>query len=303
MNNKYYLSNLLPDESDHRDFIFKTTMLPRDLPRKFDYINYAGEIENQLTLGSCVANSTASSLELLAQRNGLTVDYSRLFLYYNLREPYSELKGKDNGAYMRDGFKMVNKFGICNESDWDYIISNVNVTPSDLAYNNALQNKVTEYQRIISGKNDTITNIKYALLNGYPIIFGITLDESFYYISGSLANQKYLGTNNPKKIIGSHAMSIIGYDDDLNSFIVENSWGTDWGDKGLCLIPYDVLQKDCSDIWICTGFKDFKMDAMYVAPKPTLMEKIKSFIKDNKQFLIILLISFGISLLEILINF
>jgi C1A family cysteine protease len=33
-------------------------------------------------------------------------------------------------------------------------------------------------------------------------------------------------------------MCIIGYDDNRQLFIFQNSWGTKWGDKGFCYIPY-----------------------------------------------------------------
>ncbi len=48
-------------------------------------------------------------------------------------------------------------------------------------------------------------------------------------------------------------MNIVGYDD-LESFIIENSWGTSWGDNGYGLISYAVMLKDTNDCWVCTGF-------------------------------------------------
>jgi C1A family cysteine protease len=36
-------------------------------------------------------------------------------------------------------------------------------------------------------------------------------------------------------------MCIIGYNDDKKCFIVRNSWGKDWGDKGNCYMPYDYF--------------------------------------------------------------
>lgn len=40
---------------------------------------------------------------------------------------------------------------------------------------------------------------------------------------------------------GGHAMLCVGYSDPDRVFIVRNSWGPDWGDKGYCDIPYDYL--------------------------------------------------------------
>ena len=38
---------------------------------------------------------------------------------------------------------------------------------------------------------------------------------------------------------GRHAMLLVGYTG--NFYIVKNSWGTDWGQQGYCLIPKNVL--------------------------------------------------------------
>jgi C1A family cysteine protease len=39
---------------------------------------------------------------------------------------------------------------------------------------------------------------------------------------------------------GRHAMLMVGYTG--NFYIVKNSWGEDWGDKGYCYIPKNVLE-------------------------------------------------------------
>lgn len=58
--------------------------------------------------------------------------------------------------------------------------------------------------------------------------------------------------------VGAHAMAIVGYDDALDGFIVENSWGTGWGDKGYGVLPYTVL-RDAFEIWAIRGFDGITM--------------------------------------------
>ena len=43
---------------------------------------------------------------------------------------------------------------------------------------------------------------------------------------------------------GLHAMLIVGYSDRQEVFIVRNSWGTSWGDKGYGYVPYDYICND-----------------------------------------------------------
>ena len=52
--------------------------------------------------------------------------------------------------------------------------------------------------------------------------------------------------------LGGHAVLAIGYDDSQGRFIVRNSWGQKWGDKGYFTMPYDYLTTpDLSDdFWV-----------------------------------------------------
>ena len=52
-------------------------------------------------------------------------------------------------------------------------------------------------------------------------------------------------------LLGGHACYCLGYDDSKSSFIVRNSWGTGWGDKGHFYIPYQYLTNSnlADDFW------------------------------------------------------
>lgn len=288
----YKIDNILPDKIDDRDYLFLDQVNTGILPTKVDNRKYAREIENQLTTSSCVANATVSALELLAKKAGLDINLSRLFLYYNLREPYANLKEKDKGSYLRDGFKSVNQLGICTEDVWKFNVSKVNTKPDQNSYNKALENKVQEYKRIVGfssltgGDDYAIQSMKVALAKGYPITISMTLGKTFTFLKGALSTHNYIGVNNDS--IGGHAMNVVGYDDSLQGFIVENSWGSNWGDNGFCLIKYDVIKKDCKDVWVCTKFKDLTIEEEIIIPTyetiniNTSSTEYNYYIKDDK---------------------
>ena len=54
---------------------------------------------------------------------------------------------------------------------------------------------------------------------------------------------------------GGHAILIVGFDDNRQLFIVRNSWGADWGDRGYCYFPYSyVLDSNyASQFWALLG--------------------------------------------------
>jgi len=260
---EFLITGVLPDQEDKRDYIFTSKLSKARKPVKIDLRNYAGEIEDQLHTGSCVANAACSALELMTSRTGKITDLSRLFVYWNVRAPYSYLKGKDKGSYLRDAFKSINKFGVPDEKDWDFIENKVNEEPPKEVFEKAKNNKVLEYRRI--NKKD-IESIKAALIEGYPVIFSAGLGKKFIGLKGPLKNQRYIPVNPwTNKLIGYHAMTIVGYDDQFYSFIVENSWSEDWGDNGFCHFPYRCLERDGLDVWVCTNFE---YNGAKIDPKP-----------------------------------
>ena len=49
---------------------------------------------------------------------------------------------------------------------------------------------------------------------------------------------------------GGHAFALVGYNE--RGFVVQNSWGPDWGSKGFALLPYADWVNHGSDAWVFT---------------------------------------------------
>ena len=268
------MSIVLKDEYDPRDLIYKASAIA--LPAK--WINPGvREIENQLRTGSCVANAASSGLEMMSTDK--RVNLSRMFLYYNIRKDYEHLHLKDAGSYTRDAFKYINKYGIPDESLWPFIEDQVLIEPSTEAYQEAKANTVNKYERLYD-KED----IKDAIYNGYAVIFGSDIGRDFHYLEGPLDTQNYKRVSEENFSIGAHAMCIVGYDDILGGFIIENSWGEDWGDKGLMLFEYEEFFADVYDIWTATEitFNNYIEPEPEPEPEPDLdlWQKIYRFLKN-----------------------
>ncbi len=85
-----------------------------------------------------------------------------------------------------------------------------------------------------------IDAIREALFAKYPVIFGMTVYQSFE--SDAVAKSGIVPMPAADEaIVGGHCMVITGYEHGYQLFIVRNSWGMDWGIDGQCLIPYDYL--------------------------------------------------------------
>jgi len=237
------------DKPDARDHIYAAPSVA--LPASVDLRQYCSPIEDQGQLGSCTGNAIAGIVELMDRKRGKNLDVSRLFIYYEERLLEGTVN-QDSGAYIRDGIKVVNKKGAPLETLWPYLISRFRTKPTNAAYTDALKRKATAYQKCAN-----FAAVKTALSQGYPVVIGFDVYESFEYpITNNTGMMPYPNVNT-EQYLGGHAVAIVGYNDNLNGgrFICRNSWGTGWGDHGYFYMPYQVIQNTSmsDDFWIITA--------------------------------------------------
>jgi len=240
---KKHILQWVPDKLDTRDYKYQLTT--RTSPNSIDLRNYCSPIENQGSLGSCTGQAIAGAIELLNKRNGNYRDISRLFIYYYERLILGTVN-YDSGAYIRDGIKSTNKYGASLESLWPHDIRKYKQEPITEAKNNALNRKVTRYERLTN-----LDGFIDALTNGYPIIMGFNVYTSF--MSNNVARTGIMPYPNTKRerLLGGHAVLIVGYNKTKKVFIARNSWGTSWGDNGYFYMPFDIIKPSMSDdYWI-----------------------------------------------------
>lgn len=230
------------DKKDSRDYVY-----PLTASRIANYVDlrpYCTAIEDQGNLGSCTGQAIASAIELLNKRNNKQTDVSRLFIYYFERLILGTVN-YDSGAYIRDGIKSVYQYGASLENLWPYIISKFKQQPVNEAMADAARRKVTRYERVANH-----AGCLDALMNGYPVVIGFDVYSSFMNIN-SKGIMTYPNTKR-ERLLGGHAVLLVGYDNVKQQYIVRNSWGTSWGDRGYFYMPYKVIQDSSmsADFWV-----------------------------------------------------
>ena len=241
---------LKPDTEDLRDKVFRSTQYKTiaALPKIVDLRSGCSRVVDQGELGSCTANAIASGLrEYWENQSGKLTPLSRLWLYWE--ERYIEgTVNEDAGAYIRDGMKILQKMGCAPEADWPYDITKFKQTPPAKAATDALQFKITEYHRVTN-----LTTLKTALAQGYPVVIGIKVYESFE--SKQVAQNGVIPLpKRVEKFLGGHAVLAVGYKDDAKIkgqgvVICRNSWGESWGDNGYFYLPYSYFANNVTDMW------------------------------------------------------
>ena len=83
-------------------------------------------------------------------------------------------------------------------------------------------------------KNPTVAQIKRALLEHGPLaaLVRVDADGKFQAYKGGVFNEHDTFAPN-------HAILIVGWDDTLKAWRIQNSWGEEWGERGFMWIGYD----------------------------------------------------------------
>ncbi len=252
--------------NERKDSNIKSVLQPigkasrvKSLPVRADNRKYCSPVKDQGELGSCTANMAANMYEYMSKRGKSSyVELSRLFIYKTTRW-LLHLTG-DTGAYIRSALGALVVYGAPPEEYYPYDISKFDETPDVLNAGFAQSFQVTKYFRLDKGipSNEQLTaRMKEFLAKGFCLGMGFTVFDSF---EEAATNGGYIPYPKPTESVqGGHAVTVVGYDEKKSgggAFLIKNSWGADWGERGYGWIPmkYFVKQENADapladDIW------------------------------------------------------
>lgn len=182
--------------------------------------------------------------------------FSPAYLYNSMN------KGKNTGTDILTMLEFAKTTGNVPWEYFPYVNGQYNVMPPDSLKKIAAHYRITDYARI----NMDEESIKSHLLNGFPVIIAIRCYDGMtaHGHEAFKNNTPYFFEEYAKnEMRGIHCICIIGYDDTIQTpygtgaFLVQNSWGQEWGTKGRFFISYDTFTKkipDTKDPYILHGF-------------------------------------------------
>lgn len=145
-----------------------------------------------------------------------------------------------NGGQMTGAFKYMISNGQCDESAYPYT-SGTTQKQNDVCKTCAPVVKFTSCSEVVS--NDQIS-LKVAV-SKQPVSVAIEADTRYFQsYSGGIITSSSCGTNL------DHGVLVVGYGEESGQkyWLVKNSWGSDWGDKGYV----KILRSDSTnDAGIC----------------------------------------------------
>lgn len=202
------------------------------------------KIKTQGNIGTCSIFALSAIYEyILKCRTNKEYDLSERFVYYNACDKDKE---KDSGFSFNQILKVMEEKGICEEEFCPYDVELLQNPPEETAFEDAKSHLVIEAKNVRIDHEE----IRKALTDGYPVAISLRIYDSFdNCIKGFVEypSDEEIQSEN----FGSHAMVICGYSDEDKVYIVRNSWGTEFGDKGYCYIPYSYIENPDLNQFCC----------------------------------------------------
>lgn len=212
-------------------------------------------IKDQGDMGACSAFAVVAIFEAILKKNDQPdIDLSEQFVYYNACRNENGAK-TDSGCSLYSVIRTMNKEGVCLENLFPYNPDNIGQEPPKEAYDDAENRKVVKAKAVRKELHD----IKSAIYEGYPVAVSLKIFNSFNPRKGFIPMPSDDEISEGK--YGNHAMVICGYNDEARFFVVRNSWGSKFGVKGYCYIPYAYIENPelLNGACIITDISDTKL--------------------------------------------
>ncbi len=249
------ICNLVPSKGTEKDWGYHDAVAigalgaAAALPGSVDLRAAWWAIDDQEDTGSCVGWATAEGVVryhmVKAARLARNVQLSPRFVWMASKEtdeftsrPETFIEGA--GTSLKAAMDIARLYGTVTMSLLPFHIGTKMYTGNENAFfAEAAQRRIASYFNL----HRTLSQWKSWLATHGPILVGLSVDQTWDNAANTGGN---IDVFMPNTVRGGHAVAVVGY---LTSgrFIVRNSWGTGWGDRGFGYV---------SPAYIAAGFFD-----------------------------------------------
>ena len=267
-----------PTESLEYSGLGVNSNLPASIDwRNKDGVNYLGKVMNQGNCGSCVAFASIATLE---GQFSVSTGTPALKPTFSPQMLFACGGGScESGWLPGSAASFLKKSGVADEACMPYTSGSTknDVSCSDRCSDAAARTfKIADYNKpsgsIFPGGKGSIESVKAALLKG-PLVTTLTVYQDFVTYSSGV----YLHKNG--SALGGHAVSLVGYDDAKQAWLVRNSWGEEYGENGYVWVAYADKSGIGSQTW---GFDIPPANGMIAVTSPT----DRQFVSGKQNFTI-----------------
>lgn len=244
-------TGLVYDEASYYSVPEKAHLVTRayeNLPAAVNLMYYTPTPEDQGEFGTCTAWSTTFAAmttceSIMNGRDNQKTTLSQVFSPYYLYRSCKPHDRNGEGLNIEVALNYLKQSGVprrkSKETWYGYDKFELNLYDNEQLY------KIGNYSRLISYNTSDIEKvqiIKKSISENKPVVFGF-----FYYPDSFYKhNRTDWYDDGSRKEDGGHAMVVVAYDDnhenpagiESGAFLIQNSWGTDWGWSGYIWINY-----------------------------------------------------------------
>jgi C1A family cysteine protease len=239
---------LVDRPASHKEFSRSKIAYGGSTSKDVDLREFTSPRHEQLQTSTCASQSVIKALEIkriMKHGRDKHVDLSILDLYYGARDlTEPKMTNVDGGSFISLNCAVLEKYGVCRESTWPFDESKILKRPPIMATREARMNRIKTCFCIKSLTDDRIDDVIYNLHAGNPVVFDTLVGDDWFEYNGKTVLSK------ETRIKGNHAMTIVGFVD--GRFVVENSWGNDFGDDGFAYLdPFVIADENLTHtLWV-----------------------------------------------------
>lgn len=161
--------------------------------------------------------------------------------------------------------EILKQYGTTSWAQMPFEDANACPNITSISVTQAENNKIKGYYRLDKTESSKIAELKSWIYAGYPLFFGINIDQGFQDLKAGDVYSAKSGKSD-----GGHAMVCVGYDDAKKAFKIANSWGPTWADNGFTWIDYTffikLLTEDGGEVGILTPNATQRVNMGKVSP-------------------------------------
>jgi C1A family cysteine protease len=234
------ICNVYPSKDTDSDFDYQSSVASgavkrqAALPPSVDLRRSWWKINDQENTGSCVGWATADGVVrwhmVQAGKLGRNKLLSPRHVWMASKETdklteHPETFLEEAGTMIKAAVKVARRSGVALEKDLPFHIDTTMYTGQESTfYAGCAKHRIATYHNL----HHDLDAWKHWLAETGPILVGLLVDGNW---DGAGANGGKIDSFDPGSVRGGHAVAVVGYRTD-GRFIVRNSWGTTWGDKG-----------------------------------------------------------------------
>ncbi|OWY21759.1 hypothetical protein C7N43_06490 [Sphingobacteriales bacterium UPWRP_1] len=255
--NNRFGSGVVLDEEKYAQVPLATPLTTKNydnIPYERSLKKYCPIPGDQLGTGTCVGWAAAYGARTIIEALGNGWDnvrkknvvntnaFSPSFVYRQVLA----FEGQDYdcyiGVHISDALSIMKRIGNVKMNDYPFD-ENCQFTPTGDQIRDAIRFRIKDYQRLSFVKDDNtkVGKVRHSLANDLPVIVGMQIFENFKELKHE--NNTWNPNRGEKGQPSIHAMLVVGYDDQNQTFELMNSWGTEWANEGFIYVKYDDFNK------------------------------------------------------------